>query len=158
MNELIINPAKTIAITGHRAINADFDREKLKNTLKKFIEKGFDTFLIGMAVGFDTMCFQELEKLKEEKKDIRIIACIPCLTQSERFSKSQREEYERLLSIADDKILISKEYTKNCMQKRNEFMVNYACCVFAYLKRDFGGTKNTVEYAKKLNKMIVYTD
>jgi hypothetical protein len=34
-------------------------------------------------------------------------------------------------------------------------MVDNASLVLAYIKRDFGGTANTIRYAKKQNKNIV---
>ena len=101
---------KTICVSGHRFLGADLDKEKVERFLRKFIEKGFDTFLIGMALGFDTLCFQILEKLKEES-NIRIIACVPCQSQPEKFNEKQKQEYFRLLSVADEKFVLSEEYT-----------------------------------------------
>ncbi len=155
MNEIFINSARAIAITGHRVLYPDFSQQKLEKKLVEFVDKGFDTFLIGMALGFDTICFQTLEKIREER-NIKIIACVPCLSQDSKYSKAQSEEYKRLLSVADEKIILSKEYTPSCMQKRNEYMVDNCFAVFAYLKRDFGGTANTVKYANKKGKYIVY--
>ena len=151
---VFINKARTIAVTGHRVLYEGFDQQKLEKLFKQIINKGFDTFLIGMALGFDTVCFQTLEKLKEKEK-IKIIACVPCLTQAYKFNSEQKKEYERMLEVADEKVLISKEYTKNCMQKRNEFMVDNASALLTYLKRDFGGTANTVKYAKKMGVPII---
>jgi uncharacterized phage-like protein YoqJ len=101
-----------------------------------------------MAIGFDMECFKALLEFKKAI-DIRIIACIPCLNQDERFSRSQKEEYNRLLALADDKIVISKEYTNTCMKKRNEFMVNYSSAIVAYLRKEKSGTSGTVNYAIK---------
>ena len=148
MSEILINRARTCAVTGHRYLRKNFNIEKVEDKLKELVEKGFDTFLIGMAIGFDMICFQILEKIREQKK-LYIIACIPCEEQAEKFNANQKEEYERLLSIADQKILISKNYTATCMQKRNQFMVDNSSAVLAYLNRDFGGTFNTVKYAQK---------
>lgn len=157
MKDFLINPAKTVAITGHRVLYPDFNIDKLKENLNQLIEDNYDTFLIGMALGFDTVCFQILEQIRKEK-DIKIVACVPCLSQSYKFNKEQKKEYERLLSIADKKVIISEEYTRSCMQKRNQFMVDNASIVLAYIKRDFGGTKNTVKYAEKLNIKIIKLD
>ncbi len=154
MSELFINKARSVAITGHRILYNDFNKEKVEKLLLKTINSGFDTFLIGMALGFDTICFQILEELRKEK-DIKIIACVPCLTQAEKFSLEQKKEYERMLSVADDIRVISKEYSPRCMQKRNEYMVDNASGLIAYIKRDYGGTANTVKYAKKNNVPII---
>lgn len=146
---------KTLAVTGHRTLNLDFSKNKLKERFVEFIEQGFDTFLIGMAIGFDTVCFQTLEKLKKDYHDIKLIACVPCETQAEKFSMLQKIEYKRMLSVADQVIVLSKEYTNDCMQKRNMFMVDNSSLLFAYLKRTFGGTANTVRYAKRQGIEVV---
>ncbi len=158
MSEVFINRAKTLAVTGHRILGPNFNKSKLESILEKFIEKDFDTFLIGMALGFDTVCFQTLEKLKEKYPSIKIIACIPCLSQAYKFNKAQKEEYDRLLSIADEKIILSAEYTPTCMIKRNKFMVDNACALLAYLVRDYGGTASTVKYAQKIQVPIYYLE
>lgn len=152
--DFLINPARAVAITGHRVIYPDFDIENLEITFYKLIEKGFNIFLVGMALGFDTICFQTLEKIRENK-DIKIVACIPCLSQPEKFNSEQKKEYYRMVSVADKKVVLSNEYTSSCMQKRNQFMVDNSSLVLAYIKRDFGGTANTIRYAKKQNKNIV---
>ena len=145
---------KTICISGHRYIGKDLKEERVEGFLRKLIEKGFKTFLIGMALGFDTLCFQILERLKE-KNDIKIIACIPCPEQPSKFNKKQKEEYFRLLSIADEKVVLSQEYTPYCMQKRNQFMVDNSFAVLCYLNKNSGGTFNTVNYAKKQNVFVI---
>ena len=152
--EFLINPAKTCALTGHRVIGKDLNKIKIKNNLKELIKQGYDTFLCGMAIGFDLECFKILVKLKQ-KNDIKLIACIPCENQSERYNKQQKEEYDTLLEIADQKIYVSKEYTNNCMLKRNRYMVDRCSVVLAYLRRDFGGTASTVNYANKLQKKVI---
>lgn len=154
MKELFINKARCCAVTGHRALNKNFNKEGLKEVFYKLIDGGYDTFLVGMALGFDTLCFNLLEQIRKEKS-IKIIACIPCESQAERFTKSQAEEYYRMLSVADEKVYVNKEYTKKCMQKRNEYMVNNCSVLVAYLKNDFGGTFNTVKFAKKIEIPII---
>lgn len=148
MSEILINKARTCAVTGHRYLSKAFNKKELEDKLKELVEKDFDTFLIGMAIGFDTVCFQILEKIREQNK-VQIIACVPCEDQAEKFNARQKEEYDRLLSVADQKILVSKKYTATCMQKRNQFMVDNCSTVLAYLRNDFGGTYNTVKYARK---------
>lgn len=157
MTELFINKAKTCAVTGHRILYTGFDRLKLKEFFLKIIEIGFDNYLIGMALGFDTECFNVLEEIRQEKP-IKIIACIPCLNQDYKFNKEQKMEYQRMLNSADEKVYLSKEYTKNCMIKRNKYMVDNASLLVSYLKHDFGGSYNTVKYAEKQNVQIINFD
>ncbi len=146
---------KTVSVTGHRNLREDFDREKVKEVFKNRIELGYDTFLIGMALGFDTECFKILEELRN-LKPIKIVACIPCERQDQKFTIEQKKEYKKLVDSADEKILVSKDYTPYCMQKRNMFMVDNSGLLIAYLRNIKGGTKNTVEYAKKQNVSIIF--
>ena len=154
MSELFIISTKACSITGHRAVDKDFDVKRLKDIFLKLIEVGIDTFLIGMAVGFDTLCFQLLEEIREEKQ-IKIIACIPCLNQAERFSFSQKREYERMCQVADYKVVLSEKYTPTCMQRRNEYMVNNSCVLVSYLRRQASGTGKTVRFAEKKGIKVI---
>jgi hypothetical protein len=67
VSELFINKARAVAITGHRVLYDDFKVDKLKELLTKFVDKDFNVFLVGMALGFDTICFQVLEEIRKEK-------------------------------------------------------------------------------------------
>ncbi|MBP5466852.1 MAG: DUF1273 family protein [Clostridia bacterium] len=152
---MITDRTKTCAFTGHRNLKSDFSAEKLKTVIKKLVCGGYDTFLIGMAIGFDTECFKILEEIRKNKP-IKIIACIPCVSQDYKFSPEQKEKYAKMLNSADEKIYVSKEYTKTCMFKRNMFMVDNAGVLIAYLNSDYGGTYQTVNYAKRKNVDIIF--
>ena len=47
------------------------------------------------------------------------------------------------------------EYFNGCMQKRNQYMVDTSSVLIAVYDGVSGGTKNTVEYAKKKDKKII---
>ena len=49
----------------------------------------------------------------------------------------------------------NKKYTPICMNERNKFMVDNCSLLLSYLRRDFGGTFHTVEYAKKQSIQIL---
>ena len=122
--------------------------------MTKFVEKDFDTFLVGMAIGFDTTCAKIL--LKKRAHNIDIIACIPCEEQDKFFKGKQKEEYIDILNKVDKKIYISKNYTKTCMRERNFFMVDNSSLLVAYYYTHLGGTHITVSYAERYNKEIIY--
>ncbi len=154
MKEIVFNQAKTVSLTGHRNIGKEFDKNQLKKVLISLTEKNFDTFLVGMAIGFDTEAFKILSDIKKEK-DIKIIACIPCPEQSKAFDYKQKKEYDELVEKADGKIIITPYYTKYCMMKRNKFMVDNSSVLVAYVKKDFGGSYRTTKYAEKKEKEII---
>ena len=148
MIEFDENRKRSVCITGHRTLEKDITKEYVEEWLNKAIDKNFDTFYVGMALGFDTLCFQVLEKIRKKRK-IKIIACIPCPSQPVKFSFFQKLEYYRMIKSADEKVVLSETYTPYCMQKRNQYMVDHSSAVLAYLRRNYGGTANTVNYAKK---------
>ena len=145
--------AKSVMVTGHRIVE-DLDEKKLEEIFKLLIKKGYTRFYIGMALGFDTICFKILEKLRENN-DITLIACIPCREQDKYFTDSQKEEYARMLKSANEKHLLSEKFTSYCMYRRNCYMVDHSAIVVAYLRKSFGGTFNTVKYAEKKGKKII---
>ncbi len=146
---------KTACVTGHRKIEKEFNLEKLADAFILAIEKGITNFLVGMAVGFDMVCFKVLEKLREIYP-IKLIACIPCIDQPKKFSEYEKITYYNLIDRADEKVYVSKEYKKNCMNLRNFYMVDNSKLVIAYLKEEKGGTFNTVSYAKRKGKEIIF--
>ena len=79
--------------TGHRVLKKDFSDEKVSEVIDKLINNGYKTFLVGMAIGFDTEAFKVLLEIKKDIP-LKIIACIPCLNQQARFNLKQKEEYE----------------------------------------------------------------
>ncbi|MBO5714557.1 MAG: DUF1273 family protein [Clostridia bacterium] len=145
---------KTCAVTGHRSVNDDLNSLELREVFISLIKKGIDTFLIGMAVGFDTLCFRILEKLKEDFQ-IKLVACVPCINQDRNFTPLQKKVYRDMLKKADVTFYTSTDYTPYCMQKRNMFMVDNSSVLLAYLRDNKGGTFNTVKYAEKNQKQII---
>ena len=148
------NVKKTCCFTGHRVLKKDFDEYKLKEVIDDVIKKGYDTFLIGMAKGFDLKCFETL--LSYNSKKIEIIACVPCENQSQGYTKEEKEKYNYFLKKANKIITLNEEYFNGCMQVRNRFMVDNSSLVIAYMYAERGGTKYTVNYAKKKEKEIIY--
>lgn len=154
MTEFNINKETAVAVSGHRFLQEDFNKELLEKVFIELIEKGYDTFLVGMAVGFDMACFKVLEKLRKENP-IKIVACIPCLKQSLKYSFYQKLEYSRMVKSADQKIVLQEEYDNYCMLRRNDFMINNASVLVAYIRKNTGGTAYTVRKATQKNLYVI---
>lgn len=145
----------TCAVSGHRKIDNTLDVERLKNIFISLIkEANIRTFLIGMAVGFDTICFNLLEEIKKTER-IKIVAVIPCEKQDINYSAEQKKEYVRMLSVADEKIYVSLEYTKECMLKRNRYLVDNSSIIIVYERRKNSGTSYTKSYAIKKGVSVI---
>lgn len=142
------------AFSGHRVLKSDFDNQLLFRVIEDLIKTGTEEFLCGMARGFDLAAAQCVLELKS-KYDIRLKACIPCSTQSESFSKRDREIYNNVLENCDEKVILSENYFRGCMQVRNRYLVENCDVLVCYLREDSGGTFYTFKYAEELEKKIV---
>ena len=144
----------TCCFTGHRVLKNDYDLYRLEEVLNEVISKGYVTFLVGMAKGFDMKCFETLLSLNN--KNIEIIACVPCKNQDQGYSKEDKIRYQNLLKKASKVIYLGEEYVNGCMQIRNRFMVDNSSLLIAYMYAERGGTLYTVNYAKKKEKDIIF--
>lgn len=139
---------KTCAFTGHRELEQNFDPRIVKKEIEKLIERGVDTFFNGMALGFDMLTAEIVLRLKKKYKDIRLIVCIPCLGQEKYYDTEDKKRYEKILSEADDKVCLSNGYYKGCMLARDRYMADRADVLFAYCRKNTGGTAYTLSYFK----------
>lgn len=140
----------TCALTGHRVLSSSFDRNLVKAELKSIAKKGYEYFLDGMALGFDSECFRVLEELRAEGENIKIVAVVPCSDQSAKFTLAQKVEYDRMLKSADLVVAEEKTYYEGCMFARNDFLVDNASIVVAGWRGvKTGGTYYTLSRAEK---------
>lgn len=146
---------KAVAVTGHRDMSRGIDDKKLQDILVSLIERGYRTFYLGLALGFDTYCFRTLYLLKKKYK-LKLIGCAPYENQSEKWSVRDKEIYRYMCSLCDERVAVSENYYPGCMMKRNAYMVDRSEVVLAYLNKSAGGTYNTVKYAVSQGKKIIY--
>ena len=128
MEQLCINAIKTektvknCAFSGHRVLQSDFSFETLEREVRKAIERGADTFYCGMAIGFDLLAAETVLQLKTEYGNVKLIACVPFYGQEKNFSVKDKERYRSILKSADEKVILSDEYYRGCMQVRNKLL------------------------------------
>ena len=150
---------RTCSFTGHRELGESFDRENLKEKIRQIIKKGYDVFLNGMAIGFDSECMEALLALKDEGEDITRGGADPRAERPESRSPGSPERYEYNLSRADYIVKDDRTYFKNCMLLRNNFLVDNSSLLLAYYDgRKKGGTYYTVNRAKKKGIDIDYLE
>ena len=123
-------------------------KSALKSEIEKAIQKGYTTFLSGMALGFDTICAETVLDLKKKYGNVKLIAALPCKTQDMKWSDKDRKRYKKLLKKSDGIRCIYDEYAgEECMIERNRYMVNNSSLIIALYNGISGGTKSTIEYA-----------
>ena len=155
------------AFTGHRPKKfpwgyneADIRCVTLKKAITeeivKRVDAGYTGFLSGMAEGTDTWAALAVLALKKENPALKLHCVLPCEGQADEWSASARELYFSILEQVDEIVYVNREYSKNCMLKRNRYLVDHAACLLAvYNGEQRGGTAMTVRYARKLGREII---
>ena len=121
---------KCCAFTGHRPRKFPWGYDEtdarciaLKKTLTEQIAKlvgaGYADFFSGMAEGVDTWAAMAVLALKRENPTLKLHCVLPCKGQADRWSASARELYFSILEQADEVVYVSREYSEDCMLKRN---------------------------------------
>ena len=87
--------------------------------------------------------------LRELHPDVTLEAAIPCASQADRWAAADRERYKTLLACCDEQHLVQQGYSPNCMQRRNEYMVDHSALLLAAFAGLPGGTMNTILYAQR---------
>lgn len=144
-------PIKVCVFTGHRDLQSDFSKKKLKESVKEVIAMGADTFLCGMAMGFDLIAAETVLSLKRKFPHVKLVACIPCIGQEKYFSNTDKRRYVAAVKKADERVVLSDSYYRGCMQARDRYMADRGDILITYCKKMEGGTAYTVRYFQKVN-------
>ena len=139
--------------TGHRPEKLNKSEAEVKKALELAIQQairdGYTTFISGMARGVDIWAAQIVLKERSKNNRIHLIAAPPYEGFESRWSKSWQDQYNFILQYADLTRFICKGYSMASFQIRNEWMVDHSNRVIAAYNGEAGGTRNTIEYAKK---------
>ena len=152
--ERIASPLResTCCFTGHRRLPAEGLRTlagRLEAELRGLISRGFCRFCAGGALGFDTLAAEAVLALREEFSHLSLLLLLPCRDQAARWRPEEVRRYERIKREADAVEYLGERYAPGCMQRRNCALVDRSAHCVCYLTQDSGGTKYTVDYAKR---------
>jgi len=162
---------ETLCVTGHRPDGLPWKKQRdntgrrgdylaeLESVLRLCARNGYRHFISGGAIGVDTDFAFAVLKLKKEFPSITLEVAIPCPEQNRFWTEEERLDYEEILARADKTTVLSAYYTAYCMQKRNKYMVdNSDCLLCCYNGATEGGTYNTIRYAEKTGKKLLFID
>ena len=145
--------------TGHRPNKLDYSECEIKPLLEIAIDNaisdGYVTFITGMAEGVDIWAAEIVLEKKKENKDLHLICAVPHPGFEKRRSEYETERYKNIIKNADYVTTISDNYYRACYQKRNIWMVDRSSLVIAVFNGTASGTKNTVDYARKIGVRVV---
>ncbi|MBQ5930151.1 MAG: hypothetical protein IIX02_05095 [Clostridia bacterium] len=141
-----------ITFFGHsNCLFNDDIKKQLKNILlDEIIKNPTCKFYLGGYGDFDGLCLRTLRELKHDFPTIEILFITPYLDKN--YSKLEFAKY-----YYDDVIFppIESVPRKFAILKRNEWMVEQADLVIAYVKYSWGGAAKALEYAKRKKKRII---
>ena len=158
------------AFTGHRpkSLSWGYDesapgcvllKEVLAAQISALAEQGVTDFLSGMAQGVDLWCAQIVLDLKKKNPALKLHAILPCEGQESKWTVSAQELYHSVLAQANEVIYVGQEYSRNCMLKRNRYLVDHSSILLAVYNGTYqSGTGMTVRYAQRLKREIIIID
>ena len=116
--------------TGHRPEKLFLvDREiikELEREIKAAIERGYTTFISGMARGVDIWAAEIVLNLRKKNKDLHLICASPYEGFESRWSQDWQKRYKKIIKKSDYVKYVSPEYSPACFQIRNEYMVDHS--------------------------------
>ena len=124
-------------------------KNRLWDAVETAYEEGMRHFLCGMALGCDMYFAEAVLRLRRLHPDVTLEAAIPCASQADRWATADRERYKTLLACCDEQHLVQQGYSPNCMQRRNEYMVDHSALLLSAFAGLPGGTMNTILYAQR---------
>lgn len=143
---------KIVCGTGHRPHKLGGYGQDTFNSLVKCATYALERIkprlvISGMALGWDQALAQAAINL-----GIPFDAYCPTGEVNPKWGYEAKQYYAYLLSMAREVKVISKKYTFDCMQRRNEWMVDDCDLVIALWDGSSGGTANCINYAKEVKR------
>ena len=130
----------------------------LARQIEELIESGYTHFLSGGALGVDQDFAEAVLYAKQVHAGIELEIAVPCRNQAARWSEAEQLRYRSILDRADRVEILSENYTRFCMLKRNEYMVDKSDLVLAYWNgEESGGTWYTMRYANRKKQELLIT-
>ena len=136
----------TITFCGHS--NFSFDntvKEKLRELLLQEIRKNpACKFYLGGYGDFDSLCLNILKEIKADFPTIELLFITPYLNDNYSKLETAKLYYDGIIYPPLENVP-----RRFCILKRNEWMVDEADLVIAFVKYSWGGAAKTLEYVKR---------
>lgn len=124
-----------VCFTGHRP-------EKLKRGKRSIIQDLEEEIRKAVADGLNVFI-------------VKLICACPYEGFERKWNQEWQKAYREILAAADFVKYICNGYSPACFQIRKEWMVNHSARVIAVFNDEKSGTKNTMDYAAKVDVPFV---
>lgn len=158
---------KACCFTGHRPQRLPFKfdekhpacvhlRGLLRQELERLInEEGVTCFITGLALGIDQICAELVLELKKAYPQVMLECAIPYEEQAKKWTIPQRDRYYDIIVRSDFENQLQGYYTKDCMGRRNRYMVEKSGHVLAVWDGAARSeTGQTIRYARELGREL----
>lgn len=135
-----------VAFCGHNDVaNPDDVRRWLEHTVGDLIQRGATTFYLGGYGGFDRMAASVLHNISSVNPSVESILVLPYLNREAEDDLYGGTIYPPLENVPKRLAII----------KRNEWMVDHADVIVAYVLHDWGGANAMFQYAARKDKVVI---
>lgn len=160
---------ETCCFTGHRPSKLPWGeneedprcidlKKRLDEELEAAYEKGMRHFICGMAQGADFYFCEAALRLRARHPDVRVEAALPCEEQAAGWGERDRRRYFSLIERCDFETIVQRAYDRQCMQRRDRYMVDRSAMIIAAYGGLLGGTMYTLAYAMRKGLETVMLD
>ncbi len=148
--------------TGHRPSKLTIPEKRLaallEEKIRRAIDSGHTTFITGMAKGADLVAAEIVLRLRDRDPRLKLICALPYPGFGQHWGGGWTERFQRVLARADLERIICPTFSYASYQTRNEWMVRHSSLVIAVFNGEPGGTKNTLDFARKNGVPCVMID
>ena len=150
---------KSCTFTGHRPerlnVSEDVVKEWLEKQIRKAVSDGYVDFIAGMQRGVDLWAAEIVIKLKAEGAPIRFIGACAFKGMENRWEDPWKKTYYYIQKKADAIHYVANRPGRKALFARKEWMVDRASRLIAVYNGVPGGTKQTIDYAKRHGLEVV---
>ncbi len=109
----------------------------------------FRCWVPGAAKGVDLWAAELVLGHRRARPDIRLVCAVPYKGFGLHWRDGYWELFADVIRAADMVVYVCDAYSRSAYQRRNEYMVARASLLIAAYTGASGGTRNTIEYAKR---------
>ncbi len=136
----------TVTFCGHKNVyQSERVAEQVRQITEELIKEGANEFLLGGYGSFDSIAASVVKSMKQQYPIIRSTLVLPYLDRDYNKDLYDDSVYPPLENVPQ----------KFAITRRNEWMVDQADIVVAYVTHDWGGAAATLKYAERKKKRII---
>lgn len=160
---------KTVCFSGHRPEKLPFKGDPsapqtrmlislIYKEIVNSVADGYDTFITGVAKGVDLWAGSLIADLKSQNTNIKLVSAVPYVGYGDNWKGLDKWNLRYILNKSDCIHYVCPIYRRDCMKKRNEYMVDNSSKLIAVVSNYKSGTGQTIRYAKAKNLDIKIID